>query len=75
MKINRKNPQIKVSFGALIVGECFEYDENLYIKIRNFKEGLTTDEQIDAFNCDTNCVAVIFNDALVELKTMELNEV
>ena len=74
MNINRKRP-VKVRFEALLIGDCFVYGDNLYIKIRNFKESLTVDEQIDAFNCDTNCVAVIFNDTLVEVKTMELNEV
>ena len=75
MKINRKKESIKVSFGALAVGECFAYDGDLYIKIRDFKEHLTGYEQIDAFNFDTNSAVVMFNDMLVEPKTMEMNEV
>lgn len=74
MKINRKK-SIKVSFQTLAVGECFVYDDNLYIKIRDFKEHLAGYEQIDAFNFDTNSAVVMFNDMLVEPKTMEMNEV
>ena len=74
MKINRKK-LVVVRFEDLSVGDCFVYDNNLYIKIRDFKEGLTGYEQIDAFNFDNNCAVVLFNDTLVEVKTMELNEV
>lgn len=74
MKINMNKP-VKIRFEALPVGECFVYDDNLYIKIRGFKKGLTGYEQINAFCFDTNCAEVLFNDTLVEPKTMELNEV
>lgn len=74
MKINRKK-SVKIRFEALLIGECFVYDNNLCIKIRDFKVGLTGYEQIDAFCFDTNSAVVVFNDTLVEPKTMELNEV
>lgn len=74
MKINRKK-LVVVRFEDLSVGDCFLYDNNLYIKIRDYKKGLTGYEQIDSFCFDTNCAVVLFDDTLVELKTMELNEV
>lgn len=60
----------------MLVGECFIYDDNVYIKIRAFDSNyLTGSEQMDSFNCDTNCVACIYDDTIVEPVNMELNEV
>lgn len=74
MKINRKKRSI-IRFDDLPIGECFIYDNQVYIKIRDFKAGLTGYEQINAFNFESNSAEIIYNDILVERIEMKLDEV
>lgn len=69
MKVKFKNEPVLIRFCDLFVGRCFMYNGSLYIKTRY------SDEEYNAFNCNTNETVMLTKDVEIEPREMILVEV
>lgn len=68
MLITLKKRNSKVPFVDITVGNCFMYDDDVYLKISESKCNFNVFKFSDA------CIHTVYNDTLVEPLNMELVE-